>query len=70
MILKCCFLHVDINECLDPVGPCHVNADCIDTDGSFDCVCQAGYTGDGVISCASEYMKTAARCVIKVRYGT
>ena len=26
---------------------CDVNADCINTEGSFECVCKPGYTGDG-----------------------
>ena len=26
---------------------CDENADCINTDGSFECVCNPGYTGDG-----------------------
>ena len=35
----------DVNECL--LNPCHVNADCNNTDGSFYCYCQSGYLGDG-----------------------
>ena len=30
---------------------CDANADCTNTPGSFNCVCNAGYTGDG-INCA------------------
>lgn len=40
---------IDINECtLD--DPCDVNADCDNTDGSFDCTCRLGYMGNG-LSC-------------------
>ena len=28
---------------------CDENADCINTEGSFECVCKPGYTGDGLI---------------------
>ena len=35
----------DHNECKDL--PCHVNASCINTLGSFYCVCNDGYFGDG-----------------------
>ena len=39
------FQIVDINECKDV--PCtHPNSECINTDGSFYCVCSKGYTGN------------------------
>ncbi len=44
-----CF--TDINECL--TNPCHVNASCDDTEGSFTCQCHAGYPGNG-FNCSSE----------------
>ena len=42
-------LCTDINECEDPGGSvlCDENANCNDTDGSYDCVCRVGYSGDG-----------------------
>ena len=43
-------LHVlDINECNS--SPCSAQATCTNTDGSFQCSCDFGYTGDG-FSCA------------------
>ena len=44
-------LFSDINECLN--NPCHVNASCIDDEGSFHCQCNDGFSGDGISSCAS-----------------
>ena len=41
-----CFL--DINECDDGRNDCHVNANCTNILGSFNCTCKAGYTGDGL----------------------
>ena len=38
--------HSDINECDDP-DTCHVNANCTDTIGSYECDCKTGFTGDG-----------------------
>ena len=34
-----------MNECL--LNPCHINADCNNTDGGFYYYCQSGYLGDG-----------------------
>ena len=36
----------DINECnID--SPCHANATCNNTEGSYICECNIGFTGDG-----------------------
>ena len=37
----------DINECLISNGNCHPNAQCINSDGSFECHCDEGYDGNG-----------------------
>lgn len=37
---------IDINEC-EGDSPCDDNADCMDSDGSFLCVCNSGFSGDG-----------------------
>lgn len=36
---------VDLNEC--DANPCHVNADCTNTLGTFLCTCNVGFTGNG-----------------------
>ena len=41
----------NIDECTG--DPCDTNAACTDTEGSFECVCNAGYSGDG-INCADD----------------
>ena len=44
-----CFITFsDINECSEGVDNFAVEAECTDTDGSFDCSCNAGFTGSGV----------------------
>ena len=44
----------DIDECADPAANnCGENAACSNTEGSFSCACNAGYTGDGV-TCTGE----------------
>ena len=37
----------DINECELETYPCSLNANCTDTDGSFNCTCREGFEGDG-----------------------
>ena len=39
----------DIDECIDETDDCDDNAICINTDGSFTCECESGYTGNGRI---------------------
>jgi mannan endo-1,4-beta-mannosidase len=38
---------ININECARGVDDCDSNAECVDTDGSFNCVCHAGFSGNG-----------------------
>jgi len=42
---------IDIDECAST--PCDKNATCDNTDGSFTCTCNIGYSGDG-FACAGE----------------
>ena len=37
----------DINECDLDTNKCHSLADCINTAGSYHCMCKAGYRGNG-----------------------
>ena len=38
---------IDIDECVTGLANCSVNAECINSIGSFNCTCRPGYTGDG-----------------------
>ena len=38
---------LDIDECKRNLSSCHVNADCLNTIGSYVCRCHTGYIGDG-----------------------
>ena len=47
------FFAVDLDECTLNTDNCHDNATCTDTQGSFDCTCNSGFTGNG-ISCLGQ----------------
>ena len=46
-LLKFFVLLLDENECNMARSPCDLNANCINSDGSFQCECKSGFTGDG-----------------------
>ena len=41
------YLVADISECERQLDDCDPNATCINTFGSYDCMCNTGFTGDG-----------------------
>lgn len=43
------YLPLDIDECETDTDNCDVNAHCNNTKGSFQCTCNTGYSGDGVV---------------------
>ena len=52
----------DKNECVDG-STCGQNAECVNTEGSYMCVCEYGYNGDGqdcTLVCPREYAYTRA----------
>ena len=48
-------LLLDINECTTSVHNCDVNAFCSNSEGSYNCTCSPGYTGNGT-SCTGIYI--------------
>ena len=59
-----CFCHdTDINECEDPGDSvlCDVNAECTDTEGSYECECKTGYSGDE-FNCSGKYRQDYFYC--------
>ncbi len=52
----------DINECTVGGNNCDRNATCTDIDGSFDCSCNTGYSGDGTYCQGLYYETTYIAC--------
>ena len=42
-------LIVDINECSLAIDNCDSDAYCTNTNGSFNCTCHKGYSGNGTL---------------------
>ena len=53
-----CLFYSDLDECTTHTHNCDVNADCINSVGSYSCKCNAGYTGDGQICSGKRQTKT------------
>ena len=49
---------LDVDEC--QTSPCNYNAICNNTDGSYTCKCNSGYSGDG-LTCTGK-----TTCVISI----
>ena len=43
------YLAVDVDECSDGSHNCDTNAQCTNTEESFTCTCNSGYSGNGAI---------------------
>ena len=42
-------MFIDIDECMIEIDDCDSNAYCTDTSGSFNCICNNGYSGNGTL---------------------
>lgn len=47
----------DVNECTDGTAKCGENSFCQNTDGSYTCSCNQGFTGVGYIKCDGRFME-------------
>ena len=50
---------INVNECFEEIDSCSVNANCTDTDGSYDCECVDGNLSDFIksktVTCIKDY---------------
>ena len=65
-IMLCLSVGLDVDECAEL--PCHEDADCIDTDGSFECTCRTGYSGDALNNCSSNYLHHMLQMIKRPTY--
>ena len=49
----CIYVGTDIDECTEELDLCDSNANCTNTVGSYTCMCNPGYSGDGIV-CSSK----------------
>ena len=47
----------DIDECQSVPSVCHSDADCTDIDGSYECTCRIGYSGNGTLCTGNIFMQ-------------
>ena len=45
------YCYADVDECdsKSKISNCDENADCMNTDGSYKCLCKTGYQGNGIL---------------------
>ena len=53
-MLLCDHHFIDIDECALDLDTCHMNALCNNTIGSYNCTCDDGYEGNGVLCQSKE----------------
>lgn len=63
------FIVVDIDECSAKSHDCDPLATCINTNGSFKCDCNEGYTGDGK-SCSGKFEDLGVDELLEKTCGT
>ena len=56
---------LDIDECATELDGCSDDAACTDTDGSYECTCNSGFTGDG-FTCTSKSIPIPFFCVLEL----
>ena len=58
-------LPTDIDECSSSLDDCSEYADCMDTDGSYECMCISGFTGNGTF-CTGALLFTSSIASIQI----
>ena len=53
----------DIDECAVGLDSCDANAGCTNTDGSYECTCNSGYTGSGLSCSGNSHISDVNECI-------
>jgi len=61
VVILLCVL-TDIHECNKGLGDCDLNATCMNTYGSYVCMCNSGFTGNGFIWRARNHRSYEDKC--------
>ena len=65
-MIQSCTCFADVNECITGVNNCDANADCNNTEGSFECTCKPEYPRNGV-NCTDDYILVEIWIVLMFR---
>ncbi len=57
-------LTTDINECVEAIPACASNTLCSNTQGSYNCTCNSGFSGDGFTSCVGTFLHQLVYCYL------
>ena len=56
--------NADIDECALGIDVCSDDATCTDTEGSYECICHPGYTGNGINCTGKSCIAFLLLCVV------
>lgn len=56
LLMLFCPWCVDLDECSNGTHQCSVNAQCVNTPGSYRCACAEGFTGDGFTCSGKDFL--------------
>ena len=51
-----CIVVTDIDECALNISRCVDDAGCMNVNGSYDCICNSGFSGNGFSNCSSNWL--------------
>ena len=68
LMIQSCIWFADVNECKTGEHNCDANANavCNNTEGSFECTCKPGYSGNGV-NCTGDYTSVKTWIALMLR---